>query len=107
MRTWTETHREGEEVGKIDWSHEMIASCGLDINQLKRMEEHPERFQATTDGGWPRCGIRRVIAFCMYDGWPYWTPHPAIFYAGVLGGEWHSLNSISDIYEDKIEETVA
>ena len=33
----------------------------------------------------------------MYDGWPYWTPTPAVQHAGVLGGGdtcfWYDLGS--------------
>ena len=100
MRTWTQTHYEGTEIGPVDYSHPMIAESGFPVDQLRRMEADPSKFKATNDGGVPRVGIHRVLTFCMYDGWPYWQPHPAVMTEGVLGPEWHSLRSLTDIYEE-------
>jgi hypothetical protein len=36
-----------------------------------------------------------ILAICMYDGWPYWTPRPAIQFVGPLGAEWAFFDSYS------------
>lgn len=97
MRTWTETHSEGTDVGPVDWSHPWIAECRIPLEMLHAIAEHPEQWTATTDGGWPRVGFHRVITFCMYDGWPYWRPHPALCLYGPLGPAWHDLRSITEV----------
>ena len=102
MRTWTETHREGTDCGPVDWTHRMVAEAversGVSLQLLREMEANPTTFQVTTDGGWPRCGWRKVIGVSMYDGWPYWQKHPAVLVVGVLGvAEWYSFNQLSGV----------
>lgn len=102
MRTWTETRREGTDCGPVDWTHPMVAKAtarnGIALDVLRAMEADPSAFQVTTDGGWPRCGWRPVLSVCMYDGWPYWQPGPAVLVAGVIGGgEWYWIDSLTGV----------
>jgi hypothetical protein len=33
---------------------------------------------------------RQIIEICMYDGWPYWKPTPAVHFVGPLNSwEWN------------------
>lgn len=86
MRTWTETHCEGTDVGPVDWTHE----TAKDMPEVWReAEQHPERFVFDTNNL-----IRfEVIAVRMYDGWPYWEPRPAVLIVGPMGSEWRWFNS--------------
>lgn len=86
MRTETRTVRIGEDVGPIDWSHP-IASDKPEI--WREAEKNPEDFELVGD-----FSARAIFKLCMYDGWPYWKPTPAIFHASPLGGgEWSFFNS--------------
>lgn len=87
MRTWTETHREGTDVGPVDWAHE----TAKDMPEIWReAEQHPERFLLDTTG----FGGHQVIAVRMYDGWPYWSPRPAVLVVGPMGSaEWRWFDS--------------
>lgn len=91
MREWTETRREGTDMGPVDWAHPDIATSGVPEERLRQIEAEPEQWLATNDGGWPRIGWKRVIALRMYDGWPYWTPKPALLVTGTLGAEWYFI----------------
>jgi hypothetical protein len=62
---------------------------------LKEIEADPQKYMATTDGGWPKIGWKRVIQVGMYDGWPFWKPIPSFQLAGPLGAEWHPWYSLS------------
>ena len=98
MKYRTETVREGEELGPVDWSHPMVGESRIPEAELREIAEHPERWEATTDGGWPRFGWRQVERLAMYDGWPYWRPHPVfVVSGGPLGGvERHSFASVME-----------
>ena len=112
METWTETRSRGTDCGPVNWEHPVIAEVfkrdflsvddtrRVTLDDLRDMEATPEAWRATSDGGWPRCGVRRVLAFRMYDGWPWWQPRPAVLTEGVLGCEWHDLSTLSSIYRD-------
>lgn len=111
MRTETRTVQIGERVGDVDWSYDFrshFGNHGPDVAD-KRCKEAKDRLraieaafragepvEATTDGGWPRCGWGVVLDVGMYDGWPYWKPVPSVYTRGPLGGEWHSFVSLSD-----------
>lgn len=85
MRTWTETLREGTDMGPIDWSH----PWAKDMPPIWReAEQNPEAFWF--DRGH---GGRPLLAIRMYDGWPYWEPRPAILFEGTLGPEWDYFTS--------------
>jgi len=115
VKTKTVTVSEGECLGPIDWDYDFRPHfncyCETENNKdkrcerykemLKKLEQNPEKYQATTDGGYPRCGWSDVVKVGMYDGWPYWRPVPSVLMVdSVLGGaHWHSFNSISDIRE--------
>jgi hypothetical protein len=108
MQTRTVTERIGECLGPVDWSfdftsHDWGANRGV-INPehsarakewLKEIEGAPQTYQATTDGGWPKVGWKRVVQVGMYDGWPFWKPTPSVQLAGPIGCEWHPWYSLS------------
>lgn len=82
----------------------MVAEVAKDrgqafVDALKAAEQSPDKYQATTDGGWPRCGWGRVLRVIMYDGWPYWRPTPTVVCASWHGVEYHAINSLSEICE--------
>lgn len=95
MRTWTETHREGTAVGPVDWSHPTAKDMPP---AWREAEKNPEQFVFRTSSSFT---ARQVYEVCMYDGWPYWEPRPAILFAGVLGPEWAFFDSYG-VYSDSI-----
>jgi len=119
MKTKTVTVHEGELLGPVDWSYDFCqhfngyganeartqAACDKAVENLRALAANPAGYEATTDGGWPRVGWHPVIAVGMYDGWPYWKPTPSVMLAGVLGPEWHSFCSITDIAALKVTTT--
>ena len=96
MREWTETRREGTDMGPIDWSHPMVAKVRSPevLAMLREAEANPQDFIVTSDGGWPRVGWGDVLAVRMYDGWPYWQPMPAVLKKGTLGPEWNFFDTL-------------
>lgn len=104
MRTETQTVWIGEHLGPVDWTFDFEAdSKGLHpefakncLAWFRQIAEAPDQWEATTDGGWPRCGWGRVLEVGMYDGWPYWRPVPSFLLAGTLGPSWHSWSMLSD-----------
>lgn len=86
MRYETVTVRHGENVGPVDWEHE----TAKDMPPIWReAEKAPGEF--LIDYGH---GGREIVAVCMYDGWPYWKPTPAVGYVGPLKMvEWAFFNS--------------
>jgi len=73
--------REGEACGPVDWSH----PTAKDMPEIwQQAEKSPVEFMFDNGGVY----LRRIYQICMYDGWPYWTPRPAIQYEGPLGSEW-------------------
>lgn len=113
MKTYTVTKRVGELLGPIDWNFDFrefykpLYNCGTPESHermfqramtiLRLLEESPDKYEATTDGGWPRCGWGRTIHIGMYDGWPYWRPIPSVFITSPFDGGWHSFSCITDI----------
>ncbi len=115
MKTKTITVREGELLGPIDWdfdfrefykdvypaacngeeSHENHFQRAMTI--LRMLEAEPDKYEATTDGGWPRCGWGSIVHIGMYDGWPYWKPMPSVFITSWHVGDWHGFHNIHDI----------
>jgi len=83
MRYETQTIRIGENVGPVDWDHPIAK----DMPAIWReAEQNP--------GGFTFTGYRRsIISICMYDGWPYWKPTPAVRFYGPIGPEWNFFNS--------------
>lgn len=84
MRTETQTIRIGENMGPTDWTHPIAK----DMPPIWReAEQNPDAFTFTEYR-------RQIIAICMYDGWPYWTPRPAICFIGPLNSaEWSFFDS--------------
>lgn len=88
MRTETQTVRIGEDMGPIDWNHPIAAGMP---DHWKDAEKHPEKYELLLNGMFTP---RAVSKLCMYDGWPYWKPTPAIYRESPLGGyEWTFFNS--------------
>jgi len=82
MHTRTIQVREGDNVGPIDWSHPTAKDMPL---EWREAEKDPDGF--TYNG-------RTIIQICMYDGWPYWKPTPAVNFIGPLkSGEWNFFDS--------------
>lgn len=84
MRYEQQTVRIGENVGPVDWSH----PTAKDMPPIWRAaEKNPGAFTFSEYR-------RQIIEICMYDGWPYWTPTPAICFIGPLNSaEWAFFNS--------------
>ncbi len=81
MRTRTVTVREGENVGPVDWTHPTAKNMPP---IWREAEAQPDAH--IIDYGY---GGRQIVDVCMYDGWPYWKPTPAVAYVGPLGWvEW-------------------
>ena len=114
MKTRTETVREGEMLGPVDWQYnfrqhfdEYCTSdenrekfCAASVAQLRQLADGAE-WEATVDGGWPRCGYGKVLDVGMYDGWPYWRPVPSVCIATSFGASWHSFDSVKGIRKPK------
>lgn len=107
MRTYTETKREGELLGDVDWSYDFRSHfdgwsgdkdehCRNQVEKLRQLT-NGEKWEATTDGGWPRCGWGEVVAVGMYDGWPYWRPVPSVAIMGSFGVEWSAFANVTSI----------
>lgn len=111
MRTETVTRNVGEYLGPVDWSYdfafhfkgmsfregELEKYIAQKVEWLRTLENNPDAYEATTDGGCPKFGWHRICAVGMYDGWPYWRPVPSVCLSGTLGAEWHSFDSITGI----------
>jgi hypothetical protein len=84
VRTETVTVRVGENVGPVDWDHPIAK----DKPPIWREAE------ANPDGYIFGEYSRSILAICMYDGWPYWEPRPAVQFIGPLGSaEWAFFDS--------------
>jgi hypothetical protein len=90
VRTQTVTQRIGEDMGPVDWTHP-IAKDKPAI--WREAEKAPDDYLFNG---------RTLIKVCMYDGWPYWTPRPAILFVGPLNSaEWTFFDSYA-VYETSI-----
>lgn len=116
MRYETKTVRVGELLGDIDWSYDFRshfdcvgaddagkqAVCDRQVERLRLIHaaRKAERdIEATTYGGWQRCGWGKVLAVGMYDGWPYWKPTPSVLISGWAGPSWACFSEVTDIRE--------
>lgn len=81
--------RIGENMGPVDWEHPKAK----DMPAIWReAEANPSEFMLDTGS----FSLFQILALCMYDGWPYWVPTPAIMYIGPLGrAEWAHFDSYS------------
>lgn len=97
MRYETRTVRIGEACGPIDWSHE----TAKDMPPIWReAEQRPGDFTFSEYR-------RPILQICMYDGWPYWTPRPAIQFLGPLNSaEWTFFDSYA-VCPDSIQRLAA
>lgn len=67
-------------------------------NNLRTCEQYASKeIYATSDGGIPRFGYKRVSGVGMVSQWPYWEPRPCVFVHGTLGGEWMDWMSITSV----------
>jgi hypothetical protein len=84
MKYHTVVQREGEDVGPIDWDHPLAK----DKPRIWRdAEKHPENYVFSEYK-------RKILRICMYDGWSYWKPMPAILFIGPMNSaEWAHFNS--------------
>lgn len=100
--------REGELLGPVDWDydfnqHDWDHGGAMNPERLAHSLEMLKKicaggkWEATTDGGNPKCGWGAVLQVGMYDGWPYWKPTPSVFISSWMGGSWSSFTSISSI----------
>ena len=98
MRTWTETRREGTDVGPIDWEHQDAWCVKLrpeQVEWLRAIEANPKGYRWVSCGGF---ATFEILSVRMYDGWPYWRPGPAVLMVGPMGsGEWRWADSLEGI----------
>jgi len=82
VRTRTVEVYEGENMGPVNWFY----PTAKDMPDIwLQAEEKPEEFLFNG---------RQIVAICMYDGWPYWIPTPAICFIGPMNSaEWNFFNS--------------
>lgn len=106
MKYRTVTERVGEYLGPIDWSFDFDKDNTVGRSEkwtaelkenLRLLEADPDAYEATTDGGSPKFGWGEVLQVGMYDGWPYWRPHPSVLLASWAGASWHSYSAICAI----------
>lgn len=121
MRTYTQTVREGELLGPVDYDYPFIRhfdgySCSADqkavmakrcVDMLRKIEADPERFRVILAHSFT---WKKVYAVGMYDGWPFWKPTPALLCSGPIGSEWHffyDLNqmNVQELCVDSAPET--
>lgn len=96
MKTRTVTERVGENMGPVDWSH----PTAVGMPQIWRdAEKNPDGFVFSEYQ-------RTILEICMYDGWPYWKPTPAICFLGPIGSEWAFFNSYG-VHANSIREKAA
>lgn len=82
MRIETHTVRIGENVGPVDWEH---PAAKVMPAIWREAEKNPNAFTFNH---------RQIVGICMYDGWPYWEPRPAVCFIGPLHtAEWDFFDS--------------
>src|ERR1700750_2574029 len=98
----------GERLGDIDWSYDLnrhawSASGGGHNTELIPCEvERWRQMEAAFKAG-KTVRVRmyetyeKVVDVGMYDGWPYWRPHPSFQSCNWLGCSWHSFMNIRDL----------
>ena len=109
MRFYQVTHREGEKLAQIDWSHNFwqhfSTMCSNDDYKRERMERQiynlfvverlflqGKRLRVREGDYW-----HDLLDIGMYDGWPYWRPVPAILVSSPLGsGEWRHFPCVDE-----------
>lgn len=86
MKSHTKVVWEGEACGPVDWDH----PTAKDMPDIWReAEQSPGDFIYVDD-----FATRVITDICMYDGWPYWKPTPAIrVWGGPCGAEWKFFTS--------------
>lgn len=108
MRTYTQTVREGELLGPVDWSYsfpdhfscfclstedkaDLIWERINSLWQVVRLYDKGIALEVMTSGFW-----HPLLAIGMYDGWPFWKPTPALLVRGPLGGQWDFYYELED-----------
>jgi len=83
----------GEGCGPIDWDHPIANGMP---SVWREAEKNPTGFVFTEYR-------RTILRICMYDGWPYWKPMPAVQFIGPLNSaEWSFFNSYG-VHADSIQ----
>jgi hypothetical protein len=94
----------------IDWTYDFAAlgwdrggsmnpECIKDcVAMLKRVESDPERFDVTTDGGWPRVGWSYLYSIDMVGG------VPTLRCRGMFGVTTFPWYLLSDVRERRLSE---
>ena len=109
MRSYQVTHREGENMGPIDWNYDFWSHfgcmCSSDDRKREVMEQEIRNLfivERLFRKG-KLLQVRRgdywhvLLDVGMYDGWPYWKPVPAICTDTPIGGcEWHQFPCVDE-----------
>jgi len=103
-------NRRADRASKIDWDYDFYSHAwtnshgGLNprviddcILRLAALEKHPDSYEATTDGGWPRVGWGNVLDVDMIETWPHSHKIPSVLIEGVFSYVWHPFYSLTDI----------
>jgi hypothetical protein len=84
--------RRGEMKPGIDWSFDFSQGFARMCSSQATKDEHRDRCVAFLKTLKPGARVmsngqfeREIVSVGMYDGWPFWTPTPAISYIGPLG----------------------
>jgi hypothetical protein len=107
MRTRMIEERIGENMGPVDWSYDFLPhfdgwSATPEYRKQKcELAKQHLRMLSESDGWEVRTSHSHVfwpcVSVCMYDGWPYWKPTPAVALIGPLGVEWCLFFNIEEI----------
>ena len=110
MRTFQETVREGENMGRIvkkyPWVEHYGNNCCSNKEKRRMANEARDRMfkieklflqgkkmEILYDGEY----WRKLLDIGMYDGWPFWKPTPAVYLKHSLGGgEWRFYYEVND-----------
>lgn len=82
-----------------DWAASGRRGTRNDLLMLRQWTEalliEPDAWEATTDGGYPRCGWGKVCGFEMQTSFGS-QPMPCVWIASWAGGSWNSLDMVSE-----------
>lgn len=113
MKYRTETVREGENLGPIDWSYNFRqhfdSMCAPDaardeacerakavLKAVETAKKEGKEVKVWASGNF----LHRVLDVGMYDGWPFWKPTPYVLLDGPLGvGDWTPFYNLLGVAE--------
>jgi len=100
----------------IDWDYDFEKESSIGMNPkciprkvelLKKCEASIGTHDATTDGGVPRCGWRKIKKVGMMSAWPHHYSRPGVLVEKKLHFEttdiWIDWSMLSDIRETRID----